>query len=226
MSSTTTSVPARKTAPGAIADRIRQAIVRGELRAGQPLRQAEIAERFGVSRIPVREALSQLEGEGWVASTPHRGVVVTDLCAEDIRDLCDIRVDLETRALRYAIPNLDEAALARAEAILDCIDADGTIDAWADRNLEFHLAIYERANRPMLLALITTLHQLTSRYLMMHVAILNYREQGQREHRDILAACKARDIREAERLLRTHIVDVANLLEEYLRQRSARDGSW
>ncbi|MGZ3497847.1 MAG: GntR family transcriptional regulator [Vulcanimicrobiaceae bacterium] len=222
--STAASDDQRQTAPGVIAERIRQAIVRGHLRGGQPLRQAEIAERFGVSRIPVREALSQLEGEGWVNSMPHRGVVVTDLSAEDVRDLCDIRVDLETRALRLAIPNLDEATLARAESVLDEIDADPTVDAWADHNLTFHCTLYEPANRPRLLALIKNLHRLTSRYLIVHVAIMNYREQGQAEHRAILQACRERNVKEAERLLRRHIGDVADLLEDYLRQRPATTG--
>ena len=220
----TASEEQRQTAPSVIAERIRQAIVRGHLRGGQPLRQAEIAERFGVSRIPVREALSQLEGEGWVSSTPHRGVVVTDLSADDIRDLCDIRIDLETRALRLAIPNLDEKTLARAEAVLDEIDADPTVDTWADYNLTFHCTLYERANRPRLLTLIKNLHRLTSRYLIVHLAILNYREQGQAEHRAILRACREGNVKEADQLLRRHIGDVADLLEDYLRQRSAATG--
>ncbi|HEY8313517.1 MAG TPA: GntR family transcriptional regulator [Candidatus Baltobacteraceae bacterium] len=213
-----------QTAPGIIAERIRQAIVRGQLRAGQPLRQAEIAERFGVSRIPVREALSQLEGEGWVSSIPHRGVVVTDLSAEDVRDLCDIRIDLETRALRLAVPQLDEDTLRRAEGILDEIDAEPTIDAWADYNLTFHCTLYEAANRPRLLTLIKNMHRLTSRYLLVHVAILNYRDRGQREHRAILSACRERDVKKADRLLRRHITDVADLLEDYLRQRAVAAG--
>lgn len=219
------SADERQTAPGVIAERIRTAIVRGQLHGGQPLRQAEIAERFGVSRIPVREALSQLEGEGWVSSVPHRGVVVTELCAEDVRDLCDIRLDLETRALQLAIPQLDTPTLDRAERVLDEIDAEPTIDAWADYNLVFHCTLYEAAKRPRLLALIKNLHRLTSRYLIVHVSILNYRERGQDEHRALLAACRAGDAKLADRLLRAHIGNAADMLEEYLRRRTAAT-SW
>lgn len=211
----------KQTAPAVIAERIREAIVRGHLTPGQPLRQAEIAQRFGVSRIPVREALSQLEGEGWVSSIPHRGVVVTDLSAEDVRDLTEIRIDLESRALRLAIPNMNAALLKRAEAVLDTIDDEPTIDAWADYNLTFHCTLYEAANRPRLLTLIKNMHRLASRYLLVHVAILNYRDQGQKEHRAILAACAEGDAKKAERLLRRHITDVADMLEDYLRQRTA-----
>jgi DNA-binding GntR family transcriptional regulator len=207
-------------ASGIIIDRIRNAIIRGDLRAGQQLREAEIAERFNVSRIPIREALSQLEGEGWVTSSPHRGSVVADMSAEDIRELCEIRVDLESRALSLAIPNMDAATLSNAAAILKETESDPHLTGWVERNLAFHCRLYEPARRPRLVTLIRQLHLLTSRYLLMHAAIRDYRSRGQKEHRALLAACRKGDAKTADRLLREHILEVADLFEGYAQLRS------
>src|SRR5919204_6551984 len=114
----TEAVRRRRTTPGMVADVLRDAIMRGVLKGGQPLRQDELAAQFGLSRIPVREALRQLEGEGLVTVNPHRGAVVSTLSSDELQEVCEIRSALETMALRLAIPHLDEEALARAEAIL------------------------------------------------------------------------------------------------------------
>lgn len=204
-----------------IADRVRQAIIRGELHAGQPLRQADIAQKFGVSRIPVREALSLLEGQGWVTSTPHKGVVVSELSADDSRELTELRVLLECRALRLAIPNMTSATFAQAKKILDETEDDEGSETWTERNWAFHSTLYAPANRPRLLSLLENLHALENRYLYMHVSIMNYRDQGQREHRALLAACRKRDAAAAEKILKKHITDVADMLDTFLRQRQA-----
>jgi len=207
---------AKQTAPALIAKEIRQAIIRGEIPSGKPLRQTEIAERFGVSRIPVREALSQLEGEGWVSSVPHRGVIVTGISAEDLRDVCDIRMELESRATLLAVPRIDDEQLLRAELILTEIDADPTLEGWNDRNMQFHMALYAPCERPRLLSLIDNLHHLMNRYLVLEEAVESQRQTGQAEHRAILGAFRARDAERAAHLVRDHIDDVVHVLEEFL----------
>lgn len=212
----------RRTTPGMVADVLRDAILRGALPAGQPLRQDELAARFGLSRIPVREALRQLEGEGLVTALPHRGATVAALSADELQELCEMRAALETAALRLAIPRLDAAALAEAEGVLRETDRAGDVlEHWSRNNWRFHAALYRPAGRPRMLALIQQLHDNVERYLRLHGSVARYREQGQAEHRDILGACRRGDADAAAVLLARHIGEVAVLLAGALRGTAA-----
>jgi DNA-binding GntR family transcriptional regulator len=207
----------RQTTPTLVADALREAILRGMFKSGQPLPQDEIAAQFGLSRIPVREALRQLEGEGLVTFYPHRGAVVAHLSAGEVREICEIRVALETLAIRLAIPNQTEATLLQAERILDDTDRDvDVIGHWSENNWKFHSTLYKPANRPRLLKTIHGLHNNVDRYLRLHVSLMNYKDKGQLEHRQILDACSRHDANTATRLLEHHIDGVATLLSEYL----------
>src|ERR1700712_286733 len=95
-----------KPAPDVVRDGLREAIFCGEFLEGMPLRQDEIAERFGTSRIPVREALRQLESEGLVSFLPNKGVIVKGLSIDDVLEMLEIRIALECRALKLAVPNM------------------------------------------------------------------------------------------------------------------------
>jgi DNA-binding GntR family transcriptional regulator len=199
---------------------IRTAIARGAFREGEALRQDDLAERYGTSTIPVREALRQLEGEGLVSFLPNRGFIVATLSAAEIRELCENRVLLETHALRLAIPNLDRFTLTRAAQILDASDRDTNyVQTWSDRNWEFHSTLYCASNRPLLLGMIERIHVQVERYLRAHVTLANYRDNGQREHRAILRACRRKDVEAAVACLRSHILDVADVLCPMLEQR-------
>jgi DNA-binding GntR family transcriptional regulator len=101
----------RQSLPSAIADRLRDKILRGHFRAGEQLRQQAIAAEFEVSRIPVREAFRQLEAEGLITINDHRGAVVSALSPDEIQELFDIRAALECAALRQAVPRLTEEYL-------------------------------------------------------------------------------------------------------------------
>jgi len=213
----TTLVRNRSTTPSMIADVLRDAIIRGLLQGGQPLRQDELSAQFGLSRIPVREALKQLEGEGLVTVIPHRGAVVSALSLGELQEICEIRIALETTALRLAIPHLDEDSLAHAGAILQATDAaTDLLEHWSSNNWHFHSTLYSPAQRPRLLAMIKQLHDHVDRYLRLHVSLLNYRARGQEEHWQILNACRQRDSALAVTLLEQHIYNVAKLLAEYL----------
>src|SRR5262245_28054724 len=98
---------------------LRERILRGDYPEGEPLRQDAIADELGVSRIPVREALRQLEAEGLVTFSPHRGAVVSSLSLEEIDELFELRADIECDLLRRAIPRMTEEQLERATDVLD-----------------------------------------------------------------------------------------------------------
>ncbi len=216
----------RQTTPGMVADVLRDAIMHGELKGGQALRQDELAARFGLSRIPVREALRQLEGEGLVVVHPHRGAVVSVLSGEELQELCEIRIALETAALRRALTRMDDETLRRAEEILAETDrAASVLDIWSKNNWRFHATLYRPAQRPRLLDMIKTLHDTIDRYLRLHVSLLHYKDRGQSEHWNLLAACRRRDADLAVTLLEQHVEGVAVLLAEYLAPGEAPDPS-
>lgn len=207
----------RRTTPALVADVLRDAIMRGVLKGGQPLRQDELAARFGLSRIPVREALRQLEGEGLVTVKPHRGAVVSTLSSDELQEVCEIRIALETMAVRLAMPHLDQQTLAHAEQVLVATDREADVlEHWSKNNWRFHSTLYLPARRPRLLAMIKNLHDTIDRYLRLHVSMLNYKVKGQEEHWQLLEACRRRDTALAVSLLEQHIRTVAVLLAAYL----------
>src|ERR1700694_1369842 len=114
----------QRSTPALVADAVRIAILRGQLAPGQVLRQGELANQFGLSRVPVREALRQLETEGLVVSQPHRGAVVVDLSPEDIEEVFLIRITLETTALRLSVSKMTDLDFHKAETVLDQTDKD------------------------------------------------------------------------------------------------------
>src|SRR5690242_1059768 len=112
----------RFTLAGATLQAIRERILSGAYAEGDPLRQDAIAAELGVSRIPVREALRQLEVEGLVTFSPHRGAVVSTLSLKQIRELFELRADIEGDLIVRAVPHMSEEDDDRAEEILDAYE--------------------------------------------------------------------------------------------------------
>src|SRR6266566_6571488 len=108
----------RQSLTSAVADKLRDQIIRGEIPEGAQLRQDAIATQFQVSRIPVREALRQLDAEGLIAIVPNRGAIVPTLSPDDIEELFSIRALLEPEVLKLSIPHLTQEDFAEAQAIL------------------------------------------------------------------------------------------------------------
>ncbi len=201
-----------------IADALREAILRGIFRAGKPLRQDEIAKEFGVSRIPVREAMRQLEAEGLITFSPNRGATVSVLSPADVQEIYEIRVALETMALEFAIFNMNDADFVRAQELIAITETTSDIARWAELNWEFHSTLYAPADRPRLLSLIQTLYVNVDRYIRLQLQQMNYLERSQKEHALLLDACQNRDIATATQLLRDHIGVAGVELVSYLQQ--------
>src|SRR3954452_18423078 len=132
----------RRTIAAEAAEILRRRILSGEIRGGQPLRQEQIAQEMGVSRIPLREALKQLEAEGFVTIAPHKGAVVSTLSAEEAEELFALRLQLELWLLREAIPRMREADFAHLDAIIDESRAPdnlapGKLTHWGELNWQF-----------------------------------------------------------------------------------------
>src|SRR5213078_931718 len=120
-----------RSAPVAIAEGLRAAILSGALAAGTQIRQEHVAAEYGISHIPVREALRRLEAEGLVTIHANRGAFVSRLDAVDARDIGDMRAALETLAARLSVPRAGPADLAAAEAAVAAGDASGDLAQWS-----------------------------------------------------------------------------------------------
>lgn len=216
-------VRSNRATPSLVADVLREAIVRGVLREGVQLRQDALATEFGVSRIPIREALRKLEAEGLVTMQPNRGAVVAELSGEEVQEIYEIRILLESAILRLALPQMSTELLRRAEKILDTIDAEEDAVRWIDLNREFHLTLYAPANKPRLLQLINTLRANVDRYVNLYISLLDRRSDAQQEHREILKACRRRDQDDAVRALERHLSRVAEGISAYLQKETRRN---
>ncbi|MEJ0071596.1 MAG: GntR family transcriptional regulator [Pseudomonadota bacterium] len=131
-----------------VARRLRREIFSGFYEGGETLKQLHVAERLGISAVPVREAFQRLIAEGLLVSQRNRGVVVARLSKTDIVDIAELRILLEPQAMRLSAPNLTPADLAEATQLLK--RADKTTDAVArsERHWAFHRLLYSRADRP------------------------------------------------------------------------------
>ena len=214
----------RQTITDAVSESLREKILSGELAEGAQLRQDAIAAAYGVSRIPVREALRQLESEGLVTFFPHRGAVVAELSLGEIEELFENRALLECDLLARAMPKQTEADLAAAAAILDAYEAafdKADVGKWGQLNWTFHAALYAPANRPRSMALVQNLHNNTDRYLRLQLLLTGGVARAEEEHRSLLALCRRGDSTAACDLLRRHILDAGTDLVAFLREHRA-----
>jgi DNA-binding GntR family transcriptional regulator len=203
-----------------IADALRAEILRGRIKSGYPLRQDKIAARFGVSKIPVREALVQLRVEGLVTSFPNRGAFVSELSATEADEIYFMRIALETAVLERAIPRLTIGQLQRAAQILDDMDDEKDIARWAELNWDFHATLYAPASPPLLLEAIKTLHSNIARYLLLYLAGMDYQSVSQKEHRELLEACRQGDMDLAVDILEKHLRAASEQLVAFLNRKN------
>jgi DNA-binding GntR family transcriptional regulator len=200
---------------------LRERILRGDFPDGDPLRQDALADELGVSRIPVREALRQLEAEGLVTFSPHRGAVVSTLSLEEIQELFELRADIESDLLGRAIPRMTTEQLERAIEVVDEFDdalAAEEATRWGPLNWQFHAALYAPANRTLTMGVLQKLHQHSDRYFRMQVLIAHGGPTANKEHRTIVESVARKDIEESTALLRAHIIGAGRSLLELLGQ--------
>lgn len=214
------SLGAHGSIPGAVREALRRAIIAGEFEPGFQLRQEELAERFGTSRIPVREALRQLESEGFVTILPNRGAVVSDLSVDEVMELLEVRIALECHALRLAIPAMGQVDFDEATKILRSYDAEPDPEKWGAFNWTFHELLYAPCNRPRLLAMIEANYGHVSRFTRALVSRATGKDRPQREHYQLLEYCRDGEVEKAVRLLREHIVQTQKTLRSAQRHAS------
>ena len=212
-----------KTRTQLVVETIREKILNGEIKAGQPLRQAALATELNVSRIPVREALLQLEAEGLVSFEPHKGATATQLNADQVDELFDLRAMLESELLAASIPNLSDEVLEEATQILSKLDQalgkENAANTWSELNSSYHTCLYSGADKPQTQDLVNTLNKNADRYIRMHLLWAGGISKAESEHNEILAHCKNKDIEQATSILKKHILGSRDEIKAFLTDR-------
>jgi DNA-binding GntR family transcriptional regulator len=205
-----------RTLPGALIETVRERIINGELAAGSRIDQDALAAEFGVSRMPVREALRQLDAEGFVTLVPHRGAVVSQLGSAEVEEIYEMRAVLEGLACRLALPNMSEADLDAVNTALEAMSKTTDIREWTTLNAQFHAGLFTPCHREHLLKVIERLRRQSEPYVRMYVHLLRGEIQADREHHAIYDAVVAKDGEEVERLVRAHLVGTGQGVARYL----------
>ena len=197
-----------------VAHALRLAIFRGEFTPGQAVPQDEIAARFGVSRIPVRDAMNLLQAEGLLHIVPSKGSFVANPSPEEILETYEIRILLELEALRLAIPHHNSQTLSKAERWLREFDVETEPSRLGEVDREFHAALYAPAKKEKLFELINTLRTFSNRSYYLQMSAPTHLKQCQAAHRQIFENCKNRSLRAAKDALRHHLLAAGSFVAE------------
>ena len=190
-----------------IATRVRDAILRGEYAPGARIRQEDIAEEFGASRIPVREALRILEADGLVTLIANTGAWVAHLSLAECEEVYQIRERIEPLLLRYSLPNLSTETLDRLQELTDQMQSGSDVETFLHLDREFHLLSYTGATTSILGDTVHRLWNSTQHYRRAFTLLLA--AEGNRavhyEHQLLVGALRRGDSEDAERVLAGHI---------------------
>jgi DNA-binding GntR family transcriptional regulator len=193
------------TTADSVAAALRDALHQGRWSSGAALRQEELAAEFGVSRIPVREALNKLQAEGLVVVEPNRGAFVASLTPADVHEVFDLRVLLECDALRHAIPRHTPRTLRQLTALQAELDAEHDRNLWLATDAGFHEVLYAPSSRTKTLEMITVLRASVTRLYRAHLTPQTRRKGWRDEHHALLKAVAAGDVDRAVAALTRHL---------------------
>ncbi|MBA1204081.1 GntR family transcriptional regulator [Pseudomonas capeferrum] len=204
-----------------IEERLRNAIIEGRLPPGTAVRQQELASLFGVSRMPVREALRQLEAQSLLKVVMHKGAVVAPLIGEDAVDTYDLRLMLETQALRESIPRLEASDIEKARGYIAELENETRHTEIGRLNRLLHLTLYSKARNQKLLRLIENELNEEERFLRFHLSSMGLGKLTQDDHNALVDAASDKLVDEAVSILQAHITNAARTIRDYLNKQSA-----
>ncbi len=187
---------------------LRQAILKGELKPGERLMELTLADRLGVSRTPIREAMRKLELEGLVVMIPRRGAQVAGISEKDLNDVLEVRIALEKIAIEKACTHMtekdiDELVAASENFAKKLQDKDVVNLAEADE--AFHELIYKASDNQRLLQVLSNMREQFYRYRVEYLKEEETREQLLKEHQELIKAIGRRDIAKAQEIAYRHL---------------------
>ena len=215
---------AYQTASERIADQLRASVLLGEILPGARLSQLRLAESFGVSRIPVRDALQLLVAEGLVVPTSGATAVVTGMSVPELQELYEMREAIEPLATQIAVPNVGRAEILQMRRELETMSQSSDTRTWLQANTDFHATVYNQADRPRMVKMVEQLRKLTDRYLHLHLEVIGNTEHLHAEHTQILKAVEDGDAALAAALTRQHLATSHDFILQYLLENATSDG--
>lgn len=199
-----------------IEETLRAAILDGRLPCGIALRQQDLADLFGVSRMPVREALRQLEAQSLLNVIAHKGAVVAPLVQGDAAETYALRILLESEALRLSVPLLEAADLEQAARYIDELEMQHDYGQIGRLNRLFHMSLYCKAPNKRLLKLIDEALNEEERFLRFNLEAMGLGKLSQEDHRALLRAAEDRDVETTVALLVHHLNRGVEVITRYL----------
>ena len=193
--------------------RIRTAVLRGKFRPGERLMEEQLARELGTSRTPVREALRKLEVEKLVSYHPHKGVIISEVCVQELHDLYEIRVQVEAIIAKRAARNATAEDISLLNSLLDKAESPATTEETADHMEKFNDALAQISACPTIIALARQLRETLIRIMASTYSMPKRTSSAQTEHREIVAAITKGDSRLAQRLTVQHIRNAAKELK-------------
>ena len=210
----------QQTVSDLLAERIRNEIILGNFKPGERLRLRDLAQRYKISTMPVREALQLLQLEGLVTGEPRKGVTVTQLNRADVEDIYEIRATLEALATRLATPQVTADLLASLRSItveMDQAEESSDMVKVVEANYRFHAVLYAASERTHLCELISSLRHRTAHYLHLRTAV-GGAPLAHQEHYDIIAALEQGNADLAATLMYEHIANAGRSIVAFLQQ--------
>jgi DNA-binding GntR family transcriptional regulator len=204
-----------ESAASRVVDSLRQRLLTGDIEPGARLSQSKLATDYGVSRIPIRDALQTLAGDG-LLDIGGTTAVVRQLSIAELQELYELREVVEPTLTRIAVPNVGLAELTNMTSLAEMMEANPSPAEWLSANARFHALVYTRADRPRMIQLTEQLRLLTDRYLYLHVGVFGNTDHLHAEHRRILDAVRHGDANATAELTRAHIATSHGFILNYL----------
>jgi Transcriptional regulators len=194
---------------------LRQAILRGELKPGERLMEIQLANKLGVSRTPIREAIRKLELEGLVITIPRRGAEVAEITEKNMQDVLEVRKSLEALAIQLACERMTQEAIEELkqksiefQASLSTKD----VTKIAEADVEFHDVIFEATDNQRLVQLLNNLREQMYRFRVEHLKNEDWYPQLIEEHEEIIRRLENREREEAMQIISKHIDNQVNVV--------------
>jgi DNA-binding GntR family transcriptional regulator len=189
-----------------VTERLRRALLAGEIKPGERIKVTELEKTFGVSHIPIREALRRLEAEGLIVALPQRAAVAAGVDLDDLAGLYDLRRVIECEVIRRSVVAMSPEQVARVQESLNALVAtaqDHDSPEFWERHMDFHWALLEPGASAWIRRVLDQIWLASQRYVRLFVA--ETIDDAMRDHRELLEACKKRDADRAEKILRRHL---------------------
>lgn len=200
---------------------LREAILRGDLVAGERLMELQLAAKLGVSRTPIREAIRMLEQEGLAITIPRKGAIVAGMTEKDMQDVLEIREALEELSVQVACDKITEEEIAKLQENMKKFESSlesGDLKKMAQADVEFHDVIYQATDNPKLISMLNNLREQMYRYRVEYLKNPQNHEQLLKEHEAIYKGIVEKDKKAVTEMIRRHISNQVTVVKNMIRE--------